>query len=69
MDCDLTECHKGTFEVPLGKEGFREIDSTLIIKTIISWYGFFGQPHLLLRAQITNVRQFGVVEGPEGPIF
>jgi len=33
-------CYKGTIEVPLGEEGFREIAITLIIKAPISWFGF-----------------------------
>ena len=37
-------CHKGAFEVPLGEEGLREIDITLIIKATIFWSGLFGQP-------------------------
>ena len=37
-------CHKDTFKVPLGEEGFREIDITLIMAPI-PWIGLFGQPH------------------------
>ena len=45
LDYNLTQYPlKTLFKVPLGEEGFREIDVTLIIKALISWLGLLGQP-------------------------
>jgi len=45
LDYNLTQDFLNTlYKVPLGEEGFREIDIALIIKAIISWLGLLGQP-------------------------
>jgi len=44
LDYNITQNAVNTlFEVPLGEEGFREIDITLIIKASIPRFGLFGQ--------------------------
>jgi len=51
-------CHKDTFKVPLGEEGFREIDITLIMAPI-PWIGLFGQPHQegVLAGKMPNINR------------